>query len=1163
MTGAPFLSRATSFKGETGGPVDRERRWSSVTRIAAIFGVVALFCLPAVPLTQPIRGSGTAVPAPESGGPILPAGGSPTGGSPTSTSAPSVGTFPALVPAASPTPPIVRPDYVPGCGDYACSSVECIRITGQNVSFNGNTATVSWTDFSGPNTAPTDTFQYGSDGVRYPSHSSVTSHTAQVPNLVTKTLTYWRVYANLTCNGLTYTATDKGSFYYGTNGGESCPVGTMAMSVSWGMSNNYATLTINWAITNTLLAGISGSASITITGPFGYVKVINPASDPATDSLPYIGYTYQFIVVASAQCYLPTSYYADPNTYCSAPIVTGHVFIGNLSQPGSNTTEPIYGAQILLKISGTSYEVVANTSTINATTSSGTYAFVWNSCRTEPYTLEAEALGYAWNGPPVTGTAYANVTTTANLYLGLDPSTPVGSATDELYNLNSYYPASPPSGSFPWTTVTYSESHTSNLKVGFITGLPSTTIPLPPSGDTVAINFTGTDSSTAGQDGYAMVMFSPPVTASSPATAETAIGLYLSAPTYLTFDVFVESLPAGMHTGRFSVDALVDGDPLSQDSDLNGNNIFTEFTNNTTYANVNCAAAAQSLPLHLWTQVTCDLSSLIGLQVSQFIFSYDDVGYAGGSATFAAAFDSICLITPHYPDAVVNGDFEAPGLYGWYTTTGGASVIQNTSLFKVGEGNRALNLTKKPTAEGTSTYVSVYQVLQIPSGINGEFNAGPSSAPYSLWIKLKYWASGGCLGCATYAGAFVADHTTAKIAASSWAFPETQILPPDYNTSTQWQNRSINVTSLEGHAASIVLYAKSTYPYQEDLRVDGVTFYTTNEVVWETGNLTNNSALANVTLPSTTYNQASCGNDQVNTLPPETYASFGNVTPLISEPGKYVPDARVYLGADLGQLTNNCGSSPYDNTLEVYLTAAANVTRAYPDDHFGSIGTGTWTVTDVCVAFNETLDPGGGGGAPVPGPLQGHGTNGYPYVVPNGGDNLSAQSWQPPAQSPSLWGVFVSTVFGFFAKAMIQEATIAILLEAGIELIGGPFAPVAFGAALLWGIFSGFGSANTIQNGPCASELEYGFIGANYQFVEYDSNAGGIGVAPYPSTAELQIQVPLFVGWNHNAPGRAEGGVYLATFYLGAIIEDNSYQASSGNVETFSESMLQLVIDTR
>jgi hypothetical protein len=813
----------------------------------------------------------------------------------------------------TPTPAAPRPHYV-SCGQFKCNlDEECVSVSGLSVSPGNAQATISWIDSSiltgGPSYSNFILYSTNPNnlGGTIPEGSS----TASLSNLYLNVIYYFLAGASRTCGTITAGYTVAGCFFTSSTGGGVCPLGSLGLnSISVVVGQYYNSATIGYSVTpTTLKAGSNYVASVWING-----QTITPATNPQIVSALTPGDAYKFFVNVSAPGYVGASYVGYFGTGCTPSVFSGTVTIASSVPPTG-----IYGANI---IQGGTY--VAAVSDVNGN-------WEWSpGCSSFQYSLAAEAIGFD-PGSASQGTLAAGGTANINSALPIWSTWDVGHA---FFNLNQWY-------SNGVTPTLSSSTNVQNSQVATLSGLTSGSFPPdPPSGKGAALELSGTDTSSPSSP-HSQAVYNLGPTPNPFLSSGSGPGPSLSGPLLLTFAVFVPDPGHQTYSSintHFSVDAILsDGTTVDQEIGVWGDAVLSSI-------GTGCTASQLVYTVDQWQTMSCDLSDLRGVTITQLQLVYDN-NNAGSSGSFVAFFDGISLTNPDYSDTIVNGGFEEPGApYGW-SDSGVATIVSSPDQ----SGNQSLRVGSSAHAGDSGITSVVSQQFRVP-------NTNLSN----LIPTLSFYYEAPAPNCGS--GCQAGSQVTVNLYDSTLS-DNINILTITNAWTNTWTQVSMNMQSYEGDVVTFQIVVAATQGYQLYAYFDTIQFLLQGETLTEKqGSTASGVATTTLKLAGGIY-RPSCIPNNWNTVinVPMAVGSSHGVWASLSQKGQYYAEGVATMGLNLWNVTNYCwGNLASENYIYFGLNVAANATGPV---YSQGVQQGIVGIQDLCVLTKFT--PGVGSDAVV------------------------------------------------------------------------------------------------------------------------------------------------------------------------------------------------------
>ncbi len=171
----------------------------------------------------------------------------------------------------------------------------------------------------------------------------------------------------------------------------------------------------------------------------------------------------------------------------------------------------------------------------------------------------------------------------------------------------------------------------------------------------------------------------------------------------------------------------------------------------------------------LWVQVTADVSTMAGHNVTLTLSNHDDGYPTDPTYTY---YDDVVVSTVPAGSPLVNGDFETGDLSSWSLSgIGSISMVPHSGSYSAQVGSTS------PSTE---------------SALSQTFTVPPTAGTLSLWYQVH------CPDTITY------DWATATLRDNVTSITIT-VLPPTCNNNGVWVQASANIASMAGHSATLTL----------------------------------------------------------------------------------------------------------------------------------------------------------------------------------------------------------------------------------------------------------------------------------------------------------------------------------------------------------------------
>jgi hypothetical protein len=466
----------------------------------------------------------------------------------------------------------------------------------------------------------------------------------------------------------------------------------------FGVAGTGAAITAYWDSTSTttttytLVWGLVGGTTTSVS--------VGGSTDYRVTTTPWDSYTFD--VNAKETCSSGQTYTASTGTSTEEATpqdwtVKGSVFLTTPSGVARSTT--IYGAQVTISGTGT-------TTTSVQTGSTGAYSFSFLTSTTSVKVC-AYAPGYApsWNTGSSTQTcAQQSVTygTTYTVNLDLELLTTLETSSSLVYaNIDECYTSAsgcPTNSQVSYSAISGLQSNmltdqASTVSSSSVSGVPSS--PDCVSGSTCDyVSFSGVYG--AGE-AYTYWQVLPVGFYSS------GSGIPLSSPMQLTYYVYSSSTGG---CSRVAVDLnFVSGSRLHSITNALGNSVEDQ-TGTPIAPSYQCTAYDQ------WVPVIVDLSEIPDQTIASISVGFDDGG--SGPLSFQAYFSGIQLQSSAQSGALVNGNFDEGGMYGW--ETGGSALPTTGGSGYSGSSSALVGSQSGGSTQQTSTLT---QEFQIPNTVIG------------------------------------------------------------------------------------------------------------------------------------------------------------------------------------------------------------------------------------------------------------------------------------------------------------------------------------------------------------------------------------------------------------------------------------------------------------
>lgn len=966
--------------------------------------------------------------------------------------------------------PLSGHPQTPTCFPAACN-LACVSVAGMSASISSNAVTLTWADSSnGPNKQFANTVFWGPNPNSWSGSANSPSTSYTISPLPLNTVEYFVVEANAVCQGINFGAwSSVGCAYTDSAGGGLCPIGTLGVSgVSIAVQPGFTSVKFTWAVTpGTLL-------------PTGNTAIVSVALNGQTHtgvSSPYVvtGLSqnspgYDFWINASAPGYQSISYEGNFATTCPETEVTGNVYIAQAVPP-----KGIFGAEVY------------NFGTIATTTDANGDYTVLLGCNAASYSLTSSAVGYFSSLGPVTGSL-----TPGQVQKGIVMELPIYYTTQPGHAYFDYDNFAAPSN----PTVIQSQS-VQNPTFSVITGLSSTSyIPAPPSGSTSAWHISGKDISTGGQSYVAFDLGRTPSPFGSGASAPPS----LSGPTTLSFYVLVLAPNDPTYpslNSHFAIDAkMSDGNWLDSEIQSDGAPIYDAQQGS-------CSASDMTFTVDYWETETCDLSQLSDLSITDFLITYDNPIGGGNGQQFNAFFDSVSLVNPTYPSAIVNGNFELPNQPdGWAVTGPNQLVTATTGHVFQGAQSLQLGSTSK-TGGDFGTYTVVAQDFRVQNSNIGSLG---------LTLSFAYQATTQCASCGSSITAFLWDATLGS---------QLTLVPTGTWSPSKWTVVSFSLSpNYEGHLMTLKFELFAASGYITFAYVDDVQLLTSGMQLSETGSTSTSTYSGTLILPGSVY-RPSCGVTTGVALP-ESFAATGSTWQDYNGNTSHPVESNISLGIDTWGLTNLC-TTPNLDQLDLGVTAAVNSTGdVWGWDGSNNIPVGLVDVYQLCLWATLTQS-----GYSVPSPWFGQTESSYNFsgVGPSQITGSQAQD--------SAWGFAEKVISDLAVDAAVYAATgEAAVVEVAMTIV------IAFAEYL----------ASVLSNGPApnaCSGAPAGAITELWYTPTFWDQYWGADIRP--TFGQVVQELSLDVGCNttQSCSGTHGGGTYSVTIGAQALICQFNFQAGT------------------